>query len=85
MGLHDTTWVLILPAMASACSAFLAGQFAHTLPVGVSMIMYQIQGQGPEYGIAIAAAILMSIVPIIAFLLMQKQMVRGLTIGALKG
>jgi len=55
------------------------------LPVGVSMIMYQIQGHGPLYGISMAASILMSIVPIIAFLLMQKQMVQGITIGALKG
>lgn len=146
MGLHDTYWVLILPAMASPFAVFLVRQFMltlptelfqaaivdgaselqlyariavplckpvlavlalftivgtwndflwpllvlnqqsrYTLPVGVSMIMYQIQGRGPSYGIGMAASILMSIVPIIAFLLMQKQMVQGLTIGALKG
>ncbi|MGQ9552973.1 MAG: carbohydrate ABC transporter permease [Anaerolineae bacterium] len=146
MGLHDSYWVLILPAMASPFAVFLVRQFMltlptelfqaaivdgasewqlyariavplckpvlavlalftivgtwndflwpllvlnqqsrYTLPVGVSMIMYQIQGRGPSYGIGMAASILMSIVPIIAFLLMQKQMVQGLTIGALKG
>ena len=146
MHLHDTMWVLILPAMASPFAVFLMRQFMltlptelfqaaivdgagevklftsiavplckpvlavlalftivgtwndflwpllvlnkqqlYTLPVGVSMIMYQIQGHGPLYGISMAASILMSIVPIIAFLLMQKQMVQGITIGALKG
>ena len=146
MGLHDTYWVLILPALASPFAVFLVRQFMltlptelfqaaivdgasefqlwsriaiplckpvlavlglftiigswndflwpllvlnkshmYTLPVGVSVIMYQIQGRGPDYGIAMSAAILMSIVPIVAFLLMQKQMVQGLTIGALKG
>lgn len=60
-------------------------QHLYTLPVGVSIIMYQIQGAGPSYGIGLAAAILMSILPIIAFLLMQKQMIEGITIGSLKG
>jgi multiple sugar transport system permease protein len=57
----------------------------YTVPVGVAQMMYQIQGAGENTGIAMSAAILMSIVPIVAFLLMQKQMVQGLTIGALKG
>lgn len=60
-------------------------QQIYTLPVGVSIIMYQIQGAGPSYGIGMAAAILMSILPILAFLLMQKQMIEGITIGSLKG
>ncbi len=60
-------------------------QQIYTLPVGVSIIMYQIQGAGPSYGIGMAAAILMSILPIVAFLLMQKQMIEGITIGSLKG
>lgn len=60
-------------------------QQIYTLPVGVSIIMYQIQGAGPSYGIGMAAAILMSVLPIVAFLLMQKQMIEGITIGSLKG
>ncbi|MBV7333486.1 carbohydrate ABC transporter permease [Chloroflexi bacterium TSY] len=60
-------------------------QQIYTLPVGVSIIMYQIQGAGPSYGIGMAAAILMSVLPIIAFLLMQRQMIEGITIGSLKG
>ena len=57
----------------------------YTVQVGMSVIMYQIQGRGPAYGIGMAAAVLMSVVPIAAFLLMQRQMVQGLTLGALKG
>ncbi|MBX3010185.1 MAG: carbohydrate ABC transporter permease [Caldilineaceae bacterium] len=60
-------------------------QTIYTLPVGVSIIMYQIQGAGPSYGIGMAAAILMSIPPILAFLAMQKQMIEGITIGSVKG
>ncbi|HRW09691.1 MAG TPA: carbohydrate ABC transporter permease [Caldilineaceae bacterium] len=60
-------------------------QTLYTLPVGVSVIMYQIQGAGPSYGIGMAAAILMSVLPILAFILMQRQMIEGITIGSLKG
>ncbi|MHB0874610.1 MAG: carbohydrate ABC transporter permease, partial [Anaerolineae bacterium] len=49
----------------------------YTVQVGLSVIMYQIQGAGPAYGIGMAAAILTSAVPIAAFLLMQRQMVQG--------
>ncbi len=55
------------------------------MPVGVSIIMSQIQGAGPSYGISMSAAILMSVLPIVAFLLMQRQMIQGITIGSLKG
>lgn len=60
-------------------------QQIYTLPVGVSIIMYQLQGAGPSYGIAMAAAILMSVLPIVAFLLAQRQMIEGITIGSVKG
>jgi len=56
-----------------------------TLLVGASTIMYQFQDRGPTYGISMAVAVLMSAVPVITFLILQRQMVRGLTIGALKG
>ena len=49
------------------------------------MIMYQIQGTGPDYAIGMSSAVVMSIIPIIGFLLVQRQMIEGITIGALKG
>ena len=57
----------------------------YTLPVGVSVIMYQIQGTGTNYGRGMAAAMLMSTVPILAFILVQRQMISGIRLGALKG
>ena len=57
----------------------------YTMPVGVSIIMFQLKGTGPAYGIGMSAAILMSVLPIVAFLLMQRQMIQGITIGSLKG
>jgi multiple sugar transport system permease protein len=60
-------------------------QHIYTLPVGVSIIMYQIQGAGPRYGVGMAAAVLMSVLPVIAFLLVQRQMIEGITVGSLKG
>jgi len=144
--MHDTYWVLILPALPAPFGVFLIRQFTVTLPdelfqaarvdgaselqlwsrialplsrpvlatlgmftligswneflwpllvlnksrmftllVGASTIMYQFRGSGPNYGIAMAVAVLMSVVPVAGFLLMQRQMIRGLTIGALKG
>ena len=44
----------------------------YTMPVGVSIIMFQLKGTGPAYGIGMSAAILMSVLPIVAFVLMQK-------------
>ena len=38
-----------------------------------------------QRSIAMAVAVIMSIVPIVAFLIMQRQLIRGLTIGAVKG
>lgn len=146
MDLHDTYWVLILPALASPFAVFLVRQFMLTLPeelfqaarvdganelqlwyhialplsrpvlgtlgifvlvgswnqflwpllvlnkshmftllVGASTIIYQIQDTGPNYGISMAVAVIMSVIPVTAFLIMQRQMIRGLTIGAIKG
>jgi multiple sugar transport system permease protein len=56
-----------------------------TLLVGASTITTQIQGAGPSYGIAMAVAVIMSVVPVVAFLIMQRQLIRGLTIGGVKG
>jgi multiple sugar transport system permease protein len=60
-------------------------QQIYTLPVGVSIIMYQVQGAGPSYGIGMAAAVLMSLLPVLAFVLVQRQMIEGITVGSLKG
>ncbi len=56
-----------------------------TLLIGASSITTQIQGTGPDYGISMAVAVSMSIVPVVAFLVMQRQLIRGLTIGGVKG
>ncbi len=60
-------------------------QAMYTVPVGVNLIMYQIKGAGPDYGIGMAAAVVLSVVPVVGFLLVQRQMIEGLTVGALKG
>lgn len=60
-------------------------QQIYTLPVGVSIIMYQIQGAGPAYGVGMAAAVLMSVLPLVAYLLVQRQMIEGITVGPVKG
>ena len=57
----------------------------YTMPVGVPFIMHQIKAAGPSYGISMSAAILVSILPIVAFLLMQRQMIQRTAIGSLKG
>jgi ABC-type glycerol-3-phosphate transport system permease component len=56
-----------------------------TLLIGASSITTQIQGTGPDYGISMAVAVSMSLVPVVAFLVMQRQLIRGLTIGGVKG
>ncbi len=57
----------------------------YTMPVRVPFIMHQFKAAGPSYGISMSAAILMSVLPIIAFLLMQRQMIQRTAIGSLKG
>lgn len=57
----------------------------YTVSVGAALMMYQFRGSGPNYGVAMAVATLMSAAPVVAFLIMQRNMIRGLTIGALKG
>lgn len=57
----------------------------YTLLVGASSLTTQIQGAGPTYGISMAVAVTMSIVPVVAFLIMQRQLIRGLTVGGVKG
>jgi len=56
-----------------------------TIPVGVSLVTSDIRGSGTNYGRAMAVAMLMSVVPILAFVLVQRQMVQGIRLGALKG
>ncbi len=52
-----------------------------TLPVGVSTLKGD---QLPEYGMLMAASVLSSVPIIIAFLIMQRQFIAGLTQGAVK-
>ena len=56
-----------------------------TLLVGAALLQYQFQGAGPNYGLSMAVSVLMSIVPVTGFIIMQRQMIRGLTVGVLKG
>ena len=53
--------------------------------IALPFIMYQIPNRGPGVGQAMASAMLMSFMPILIFLVAQRQMIRGLTVGALKG
>lgn len=52
-----------------------------TLPVGVAALKGD---QLPEYGMLMAASVLSSVPIIIAFLIMQRQFIAGLTQGAVK-
>jgi len=52
-----------------------------TLPVGVATLKGD---QLPEYGMLMAASVLSSVPIIIAFLIMQRQFIAGLTQGAVK-
>jgi multiple sugar transport system permease protein len=56
-----------------------------TVQVGVVTMRNLVQGGGADYGLVMATAVVLSLPPIVAFLTMQKYLVRGLTIGALKG
>lgn len=56
-----------------------------TLLVGAASLTNQIQGAGPAYGISMAVAVSMSVVPVVTFLIMQRQLIRGLTVGGIKG
>jgi ABC-type glycerol-3-phosphate transport system permease component len=53
-----------------------------TLPVGIAGLNSE---QTPEYGMVMAAAVLSSLPIVTVFLLLQKQLVAGLTQGAVKG
>ncbi|MGH2459709.1 MAG: carbohydrate ABC transporter permease, partial [Chloroflexota bacterium] len=56
-----------------------------TIQVGVVTLQSFIEGAGPQYGLIMATAVTLSLPPIVAFLIMQRYLVQGLTIGALKG
>jgi multiple sugar transport system permease protein len=56
-----------------------------TVQVGVVTMRSLVQGGGADYGLVMATAVVLSLPPVVAFLMMQKHLIRGLTIGALKG
>ena len=65
-----------------AAVTFTSSDVARTIPVGVQMFLgYYYM----NWGYIMAAAMLSSIPAVILFLFLQKQMVAGLTRGALKG
>lgn len=143
VGMLDTYWGLILPALAAPFGVFLAKQFMETLPdevfdaarvdgcseiglcfrlampmarpvlaiigvfaflgnwneylfpliitssndmrtlpVGLSLLQNQFS---LDYGLVMAAAVFTTIPPLVLFLVMQRSLVAGLTIGAVKG
>ena len=53
-----------------------------TIPVGIAMLSNQ---ASPEFEVIMAASIVASLPMIIVFLVMQKQFIKGLTGGAVKG
>lgn len=53
-----------------------------TVPVGIAMISNQ---ASPEFEVIMAASMLASVPMILVFLIMQKQFIKGLTGGAVKG
>lgn len=53
-----------------------------TLPVGLSLLQDQ---YSLDYGLIMAAAVLTALPPLVLFLIMQRFLVRGITIGALRG
>lgn len=54
----------------------------YTLPIGLFSFMGQ---RAPEYAMLMGGGIISTIPPLIAFLILQKQLVAGLTLGAIKG
>ena len=59
----------------------------YTISVGAALLIRQgvYARDGPAYGRQMAMAMIMSLVPLATFALVQRQMIRGLTLGALKG
>ena len=53
-----------------------------TVQIGISMLQYS---EGSSYGVVLAGAILILIPSVIVFMLGQKQLVKGMTAGAVKG
>jgi len=72
---NDFLWPLVVMNSASM----------FTIQVGVVTMRNLVQGGGSDYGLVMATAIILSAPPVVAFLAMQKYLVRGLTVGALKG
>ena len=53
-----------------------------TVQIGISMLQYS---EGSNYSVVLAGAILILIPSVFIFLLGQKQLVKGMTAGAVKG
>ena len=62
----------------------LRGATAYTLPVGLATMISGAAGSTRPYGQAMAAATLISIPILILFVIMQKWVISGLTLGAVK-
>lgn len=60
----------------------LSSQDKFTLPLGLNTL---VSGYGREYGLVMAASVLAAIPTIVAFLILRRQLIDGLTIGSVKG
>jgi multiple sugar transport system permease protein len=72
---NDFLWPLVVTNKAAMFTA----------QVGVVTMRSLVLGSGPQYGVVMATAVVLSLPPVLAFFLMQRHLVRGLTMGALKG
>lgn len=72
---NDFLWPLVVINKASMFTA----------QVGVVTMRSLVFMGGMQYGFVMATAVVLSLPPILAFLVMQRQLVRGITVGALKG
>ncbi len=55
-----------------------------TVPVGIRLYLGQVAGGASHYELAMAAAVVVTVPLLLLFFLVQKQMISGLTAGAVK-
>lgn len=63
---------------------FLSGEEARTLPLGLANITMLGQYR-TDWGLAFAALVLMMLPTLLVYLVLQKHIVKGMTLGAMKG
>ena len=61
---------------------YLQSEELYTLPLGVMLLNGQYQ---PEWGLQMAGLTIATVIPLIVYYFLQKQFVRGILVGAVKG